>query len=229
MSSENNYLTHIEFCAKFNDIEELKGEDADYSMFNDVVEKNFPKALCYLENSHPFIPDVDKTWMYQIKDIKNIRINYSSITISWNGKYFRGPEDLKEDIKKIINILDELCLWEDLIISLRYVNEITPESVDDWSEWINPQLHNFNFKPDNSKLMRSLTRAEYEIDDFHFVFQYGQYNMDYPSTFIRNDFVLDYECIRPDGCDIYLIKHDFRKMNKIIYDAYKKSIEKMLK
>lgn len=224
MDLNNNYLKEIQFTAKFQSIMELTGENADPSDIEQIILDKFPKAYVFSENE-AVCKSKNKTWVYQIRDIKNFKINHSSITLSLNAKY---SDDLSEDVDLILNILNQLYVREDIVISLRYVNEITPRSVDNWDDWIDSELQNFKFQPSNSKLMRVMTRSEYEIDDFQLIFQYGQYNLHYPSTIIGNDYILDYECIRPDGCDIYDIKDDVARMNKIIFNVFKQSAQKML-
>ena len=42
--------------------------------------------------------------------------------------------------------------------------------------------------------MRALTQSEYQIRGYNLDFTYGQFNLNYPNTEIKNDFVLDYDC-----------------------------------
>ena len=150
-------------------------------------------------------------------------LNNSSIVLSYNGKFFNNTDDLFNDLK-------EISVEKISSIKLRYVNQITPNSkIDDWENWINPKLYNLMFQPEDSRIIRSLNRTEYKIDDFKVIFQYGQFNLNYPSIMIKDDFILDYECLNNYSESINDVKDIVVKMDEIIHNFYSESIGSKLK
>ena len=115
-------------------------------------------------------------------------------------------------------------------ISLRYINEIVPKfKIENWRDWINTELYPHNFHPKNSKITRSLTRTDYKFDDFNLIFQFGQYNLNYPSDIIQDDFILDYECFSEKSWEINDVKDMLYIMDETIYEFFIESIAKNLK
>ena len=106
---------------------------------------------------------------------------------------------------------------------------ITPKSkIENWDKWINPKLHNFKFEPQNSKIIRSMNRADYRIDEYNLIFQYGQFNLNYPSTVVKDDFVLDYECSYNNIESIKDVKEHMLSMDEIIYKFFNESSGELL-
>ena len=85
------------------------------------------------------------------------------------------------------------------------------------------------FQPEDSRIIRSLNRTEYKIDDFKVIFQYGQFNLNYPSIMIKDDFILDYECLNNYSESINDVKDIVVKMDEIIHNFYSESIGSKLK
>ena len=233
------FLKEVLLKVEFHCVPKLLGESGDPSDFESVILSEFPKFSSHdgefaegdlynelvINEQHS-----NKFWVYEKEDIKKIQLKNSSLTLSYNGEYFKSSNCLIEDSKLIINALKNISVEKTTSIKLRYINEITPkDKIENGDEWINPTLHNFNFQPENSKLIRSLNRAEYKINDFDLIFQYGQFNLNYPSTVIKNDFILDYNCFTNNLENINNVKDKVIEMNKIIGIFYNNSIGKILK
>ena len=239
LNISERFLKEVLLKVEFRSVPILSGENGDPSDFESVIISEFPKFSSHDEK----FADIDlyneliineqnpnKFWVYEKENIKKIHLKYSSLTLSYNGEFFKNPTCLIEDTELIINALKNLSVEKTTAIKLRYINEIAPKNkIENWNDWINPALNNFNFQPENSKLIRSLNRAEYKINDFDLIFQYGQFNLNYPSTVIKNDFILDYNCYTANLENINDVKDKVIEMNKIIRGFYKNSIGKILK
>lgn len=233
------FLNEVLLKVDFHSVPKLLGENGDPSDFERVIQSEFPKFSSHDEKFaevNMFKELVinengpNKFWVYEKENIKKIHLKNSSLTLSYNGEFFKNPKCLIKDTELIINALKNISVEMTTTIKLRYVNEITPKvKIKNWDDWINPNLHNFKFQPENSKLIRSLNRTEYKIDDFNLIFQYGQFNLNYPSTVIKNDFILDYECFTNNLENINDIKDKVIEMNNIIHMFYNNSIGKILK
>ena len=240
MSSKlrENFLMEIMLRLEFPSIHELIGEDGDSSIFYNIVKSEFSNNNSHEENliesdlnDEGTIKNSEKNkvWIYKHENIKKLILENSSVTLFYTGELF-NPNDLFNDIDLIIKALKELSVENINLITLRYINEITPKSkIKNWDDWINLKLHNFEFQPKNSNIIRSLSMAEYRIDEYNLIFQYGQFNLNYPSTIIRDDFVLDYSCSYNYLESINNIKDHVINMNEIIHDFYNESIVKFNK
>ena len=217
-----NYLKEVILHLEFQSILELIG---DFSNFDNIVKSKFANQYFLDEN-----PGKNKIRFYENVNINKMELKDSSLTLYYNGELFNNYESFLEDLELIIKALKALSVKMISSIHLRYVNEIAPKNkIDDWNEWINPDLHNFKFVPQNSGIIRSLNRAEYKIDEFNLIFQYGQFNLNYPSTVIKNDFILDYECLNNNPESVNDLADIVVKMDAIISDFYNESIGEILK
>ena len=240
LNISENFLKEILLIIEFRSVSELLGENGDPSDFESIISSEFPKFSCHDEEfseinwyKELFINNqgLNKFWIYEKENIKEIHLKNSSVTLSYkDGEFFKNHNCLIDDTELIIAALKEISVEKATAIKLRYVNEIEPkDKIENWDEWINPNLHNFEFQPENSELIRSLNRAEYKINDFNLIFQYGQFNSNYPSTVIKNNFILDYDCSTNNLEDINNVKDRVIEMNKIIRMFYNNSVGKILK
>lgn len=80
------------------------------------------------------------------------------------------------------------------------------------------------FLPYKSDIVRALTRTEYNFEDYNLILQYGQFNLNYPSRIIKDDFILDYEAVSNNWESLSELEYTFNDLNKIIGDFYEKHL-----
>ena len=236
---KNHYLQEIIFKVDFRNIGELLGMGANPDKFVNIIKKEFPKAKGIAQQNkveisaeNPEIENIEQNniWAYTTADdSKFIELSMNHIAISYDGTKYKSHYELIEDIKLIIDVLK--CYGVPTVnkIGLRYINEVSPEiEIINWDDWINPKLHNFNPINDELELMRALTQSEYQIRGYNLDFTYGQFNLNYPNTEIKNDFVLDYDCYTSSLTDSDDLIKIFEEMHEIIKLLFKNSIGKEL-
>lgn len=218
---KKNYIQEVLFRVDFISIPELTEVAAVPNKFIEIIKEDFKLLDSTIESN---------LWAYYNENYsKRIELTPSSIVLSYDGDFYKSHNIILEDIDKILKILNEYNVLTINRIGLRYVNEINPnKEILNWDEWVNPKLHNFYSVDDNLKLMRSLTQSEFKIDEYILNFTYGQFNSNYPSTDIGNDFVMDYDCYTSSLTDIDSIKSKFEEIHDIIKSTFSKSIEKCL-
>ena len=219
---KKNYLTRVAVRIEFPEISGITEDESSIETFKEIFEDEFPAIAFenYIIKDYEFIKNV---WIFQRRD-KEIQLTNSFIELIYDEGRYEGSEELFRDVDLLFEALNENEIEDAIYMGLRYVNEITPkEKVKDWSEWIDSDLLNFNFKPDNSDFIRGLSKYEYRIDKYFLSMQYGQYNLSYPSTHIQDDFILDYEAYVTSDDTRYLRKY-VRKMHEIIIDFFETSI-----
>ena len=235
---KNHYLQEIIFKVDFRNIGELLGRGANPDKFVNIIKSEFPKSKAIAQQNNveisvenPEIENIEQNnmWAYTTDDdSKFIELSMNHIAISYDGTKYKS-QGLIEDIKLIIDALKEYGVHTVNKCGLRYINEIAPENeVSNWDDWINPKLHNFNPINTELKLMRALTQSEYQIRGYNLDFTYGQFNLNYPNTEIKNDFVLDYDCYTSSLTDCDKLIEIFEEMHDIIKLLFKDSIGKEL-
>ena len=223
-----NYLKEIIFRIDFHPVHILSGEYANPNVFEEYILDEFPDEPTQVlindgENSN--VQNLDSIWVYQKEDYKKIQISNSYVILSYNGEYYDNKKPFLEDVERIIQALIKIGVEKSTFIGLRYINEITPVNpIKNWENWINPDLINFKFNIPESNMIRSLSKTEYKIKDYSFSFQYGQFNLNYPSSVIRDDFILDYDCFTSNVEEISELRNIYLEMNEIIYNFFIKSI-----
>lgn len=220
---ENDYLMEVSLRMDFLEEINLNQSIAD-AHFKPILKERFPTAA--------FEKDLLKDgeyhgpmWIYQNEN-KQIQLNPSSLELVYNQDGYNSKEELIDDVKLIEEVLNENEIEETHYLSLRFINEIRPkfEKIENLSEWINPQLINFDFKSGNSQIIRGMSRFEYKIDDGFFLnFQFGQYNANYPLPYIKDNFILDYEA-RIKYADTRYLKKYTIKMHQLINKFFQDSI-----
>lgn len=232
---KKHYLQEIIFKVDFRNIAELFEVGANPDKFINIIKKEFPKTKGIAQQNKveistrtPEIENIEQNniWAYTTNDdSKFIEISMNHIAISYDGTKYKSHYELMDDIELIIDSLKCYGVHTVNKIGLRYINEISPKvEIINWDDWINPKLHNFN--PINSKLqlMRSLTQSEYQIMGYNLDFTYGQFNLNYPNTEIKNDFVLDYDCYTSSLTNSDDLIKIFEEMHEIIKSLFKDSI-----
>lgn len=223
---EKNYLTEVSMKINFNRNPRIL-EDDSIKVFKEIFSKEFT-SMAFEKNIFKNGEFYNDLWIFQKHD-KEINLTDSSLELLYDINAEKNFKEILNDVELIMEALNESNIEEANYIGLRYINEITPlEKVEDWNEWINPNLVNLNFKTEKSKLIRGMSRYEYRIDDFFVNIQFGQYNLNYPNDHIRNNFILDYEsyvCYE----DTRYLKKNIVKMHNIICEFFEESIEYKLK
>ena len=217
LNFKKNYIQEVLFRVDFRIIPELI-EIGVPDKFVDIIKDDF---MVFDENiSEPNL------WAYFDENYKKrIELTASSIVLSYDGDYYDTHFDILNDIGKIISILESYGVNTVNRMGLRYVNEIKPDkTIDDWNNWINPKLHNFNAIDSNLMLMRSLTQSQYRVGEYILNFTYGQFNSNYPNTDIGNDFILDYDVYTSSLTEISFIEEKFDELHSIIISLFRESI-----
>lgn len=231
----NNFLKEVIFRIDFHPISELMGEKGTPETIQEFITKSFPQLETHEQNNVTFVPDnqeifkeasIDKNkiWEYKQNDEKKLELTPSSLVLVYNGEYYSSHKEILNDMSLILDGLKACSVKSTSALGLRYINEIIPKEKKDWNKWIDPNLHNFNAVLQEDGLIRSISKIEYKIDDYFLSFQFGQFNLNYPSTTIKDDFVLDYDCYTHSVDDINNLEDNFKNMNKIIRDFFEKSI-----
>lgn len=214
---KKNYIQEVLFRVDFRIIPELI-ENGVPDKFVNIVKDEF---MVFDENTSE--PNL---WAYFNENYaKRIELTASSLVLSYDGDYYNTHIDILNDIEMIIAILEEYGVNTVNRMGLRYINEINPDKpIENWDDWINPKLHNFNAIDANLMLMRSLTQSQFRVGEYILNFTYGQFNSNYPNTDIENDFVLDYDVYTSSLTEISFIKGKFAELHKIIISLFKQSI-----
>ena len=114
-------------------------------------------------------------------------------------------------------------------IGLRYINQIKVDEKNNSGRYFNPNLHLINDAFDEKELVQSINKTNLEIQDYEFIFQFGQFNPDYPNISSKKDFILDYDCILVDREPFENIFINLNKMHEIIYNRFENDIEEGLR
>lgn len=160
--------------------------------------------------------------MYQFFDKKCVKIKDSSVSLYYSGEFF-NHNNFFQDIRLISHALYLYQIKHIVALRLRYINEIKPNGVK-LKEIINQEFGNYNFLPYKSDIVRALTRTEYNFEDYNLILQYGQFNLNYPSRIIKDDFILDYEAVSNNWESLSELEYTFNDLNKIIGDFYEKHL-----
>ena len=220
---EKDYLMEVSLKIEFAQSLDLEKEDGSKN-FEKIFRERFPVSA--FENN--YFEDGEykgKVWIYQERD-KQIQLNDSFLELIYTKGGYKDKEELFEDVNLITEALNENEVEEAKYIGLRFINEIIPKDdgeIENLDEWINPLLINNNLKISDSQLIRGMSKNEYLIDDYFLNFQFGQYNFNYPNSFIIDNFILDYECYIKWEDTRYLNK-SVKKMHEIINEFFEKSI-----
>ncbi len=220
---ERNFLTEVSLKIEFE--EEIKlNQDTIDKDFKEILKERFPVAA-FEKNMLKDGEYHGKMWIFQKRN-KQILLNESSIELVYYEDSYNCKEELMEDVRQIYKVLKKNRIDDAKYIKLRFINEIRPKNgkIENLEEWINPQLINLDFKSENYKIIRAMSRFEYIIDeDFYLYFQFGQFNENYPLPHIYDNFILDYEaCIK--YADTRYLREEVSKMHGVIKKFFQDSI-----
>lgn len=236
---KQNYLTKVILGIGFPQILGLNKTNPP-SAFQKKIIKRFPyvevqrgeNVSLELNSAKPVVNRTPKIrWEFQSRDqSQKVIVNEETLQIVLD-KYTNFDEFFKL-VKFIFKEFTEIYDIGVFKIGLRYINEIEDDgNPRDWKDLINESLISIpnEFLEPNDKLTRSMHRLEINEDNYHFVFQFGLFNSDYPSPISRKEFVLDYDCVSTEDLEKKDVFDTIDKFHKVIYHWFDKSIENKLR
>ncbi len=165
-----------------------------------------------------------------------LEITKNSIILDLNydeKRKYNSNEDLIKYIEVIKKILAEYNITETKYIGLRYINIINFDGNPmDWNGFINESLLNNDntfIEKYNKNLLRNIQKIEFKYNQCNIIFQFGQFNSEYPNPIARKEYVLDYDCNSKEIENTNDILEIFYDMNNIIYKLFEESIGTELK
>ena len=225
---DNNYLNNVILHIKFPRIFSLYNDHEDSSnSFYEIVKNEFPIKESELSNKINIFIDENTlriieeesdekfiTWFFKNDNNKFISFNADELILNYSGEIYLNFATFIKDVELILNALDIYSVNEINLTELRYINQINDISI------IKDFLFNVEFNSKN--LIQTLTRTELEIDDYKLVFQFGQFNPEYPSVASQKDFILDYNCILNFDDNINDLIKNLHEMHNIIKERFKR-------
>ena len=199
---ENNFLSEIILKIQFQNISE---EDyySNFKEFKNLMNKEFPLLTEYKSKEFKFTsinneePTVTsklglKRWVFRDNNKKLLTLNHDEIILQYNGEFYHSFEnDIAPILELILNGLAIFNVENFNEIGMRYINQIKNVSLN-LNEILAEDYH-FNFNIKNN--IRIMNKVEFNEDDFLIIFNFGDFNDNYPSTIIKNNYILDYDCI----------------------------------
>lgn len=254
MLYKTNYLSQVILRLDFSQVENWKDNDIseylkkiflkEFSELKEIPNKGYTINL-KSSTDEPIFEKTNDGLFYKFTKnenndyIKSIIITSSYITLKYNGKYYNGFQTIIDhDLDLIIKCLTLLDINEILKMGLRYINEINEntENLIDSYKWVDSRFRMMESEKENhfldecnENMIRSMSKLEYFIGDYKFIFQYGEFNSNYPSKIFKNNFVLDYDCQLMDIDNISNIKNNIKKMSSFIYKFFENSISDELR
>lgn len=238
--SKNN-LNQVIFQIRYSPLLELyTDEEKAAAEFQKVVVDEFPELKFQQENKisvkindegKPIETSTDNkflTWVFfnQDKDkiTKQIKLNGKELILSYSGDFYSSFKDFFKDIELVLNGLNKYCVPKIKFIGLRYVNQIKINKSFYSKNFVNPNLYKIKDEFNEEEFIQSLTKTELKIGDYLLIFQFGEFNPEYPSTSSKKEFILDYDCILNDDEIFSNIQNNLNKMHEIIHNRFEKDI-----
>lgn len=227
-----NYLNEVIFQIRFQPLLQLVSNEKNAVVdFQNMVIDEFP-GLKFEQcgKSNDGISNKEYlTWVFENISGKYIRLNGEELILGYSGEAYSSFDDFLKDVKLSVDALKQYKIPQIKSIGLRYVNQIKVDGNNNWNGYINPKLHLVNDAFDEKELVQSINRTNLEIQDYEFVFQFGQFNPDYPNISSKKDFILDYDCILVDREPFENIFSHLNKMHEIIYNRFENDIGECLR
>lgn len=155
---------------------------------------------------------------------KSERLRISQNNISFEVKEYKNYEYFRILIG---DVLTEFNLKGNIKrLGLRYINELNIKegSPFDWEGWVNATLIKSLEFYNTERLARSMGVMNYIFDDFKLIFKYEMYNSEFPNPISKKEFVLDFECVTKEPCEIDDPLDLLDKMHDFINEIFKESI-----
>lgn len=237
----NNNLNQVIFQIKFYPLLKLYSNNLEVaSDFQQIVIKEFPELnfkhtrtinLRIDSTGLPIEGEADNTnliWNFKNENGKFINLSGDNLSLTYPGDVYSTFDSFLKDIKLALDGLKSYNLPKIKSIGLRYVNQIDVADELNLEDYINSKLHLLSSDSENENVIQSLSKIEYDINNFYMSFQYGLFNPNFPDSAAKKDFILDYDCIldnvHEENLEDYLLE-----MNKLIYDKFENSIENKLR
>jgi uncharacterized protein (TIGR04255 family) len=162
------------------------------------------------------------------KSTKYIEIGKGYIILDYKTKK-NNYHEFKDLKKYIILICDSLSVYElkkTDYIGLRYINQILCPKGDffQWEGIIDQKLLNSDIYEKYEKISRFMHNLSFKKDEFNIIFQFGQFNSEYPNPIARKEFVLGYDCNLDEPTYLIDVAELTEKMNNTIYELFEESI-----
>lgn len=232
---QKNSLTKVILNLKFPQILGLN-ENNPPSEFQRKIMKQFPyvhekRGENVSFEFHPNKPVINREpkikWEFKSKNnLRTVSIDEESLIIEFSK--YTVFEEFYEVAKFIFEQFTEIYNTGIFRIGLRYINEIREKKGNprDWKDIINPSLISISedFLDPEDKLVRSMHVLELKEDDYHFRFQFGMFNSNYPSRLTKKEFVLDYDCISTEDLEKEAVFNTIEKFHEIIDEWFNRSI-----
>ena len=236
----NHNLNQVIFQIKFYPILKLYSNNPEVaSDFQQIVIKEFPE-LNFKHNKTIHLK-IDSTgspkeegnnpnliWCFKNENGKFIDLSNEKLSLIYPGNVYSTFDLFLKDIKLALKGLKSYNLPKIKSIGLRYINQIDATDELTLEKYINSKLRLLNSDSENEKIIQSLSKIEYDIDNFYMSFQYGLFNPNFPDSSAKKDFVLDYDCILNNVHEKNL-ENSLLKMNKLIYNKFENSIKNELR
>ncbi len=225
-----NYLNEVIFQIRFQPLLQLVTNEKNAVVdFQNKVIDDFPglkfeqcgKSNAGLSNKEYL------TWVFTNISGKYIRLNGEELILGYSGEAYSSFDDFLKDVKLSLDALKQYKIPQIESIGLRYINQIKVDGKNNYGRYINPHLISDAF--DEKELVQSINKTNLEIQGYEFVFQFGQFNPDYPNITSKKDFILDYDCILVDREPFENIFSNLNKMHEIICNRFENDIEEGLR
>ena len=232
MKYSKNYLNEVIFQIRFQPLLQLVTNEKNAVVdFQNKVIDEFP-GLKFEHNDESNVGLSNKeglTWVFTNISGKYIRLNGEELILGYSGDAYSSFDDFLKDVKLIVDALKQYKIPQIESIGLRYINQIKVDEKNNSGRYFNPNLHLINDAFDEKELVQSINKTNLEIQDYEFIFQFGQFNPDYPNISSKKDFILDYDCILVDREPFENIFINLNKMHEIIYNRFENDIEEGLR
>ena len=110
--------------------------------------------------------------------------------LGYSGDAYSSFDDFLKDVKLSVDALKQYKIPQIESIGLRYINQIKVDEKNNSGRYFNPNLHLINDAFDEKELVQSINKTNLEIQDYEFVFQFGQFNPDYPNISSKKRFCI---------------------------------------
>lgn len=236
LTYENNFLSEIILKIEFQNISE-ENYYSNFKEFKNIMTQEFPILTEYkskefkftaINNEEPTVtskPGLNK-WIFRDNNKKLLTLNHDKIILQYNGKFYNSFEkDIAPILELILKGLDIFQVENFNRIGMRYINQIknTPLNLND----ILTDEYHFNFNIKNNT--RIMNKIEFNEDDFLIIFNFGEFNDNYPSTVIKNNYILDYDCIFNQPITRNNLENKITTMHDKINDYFDKTTSKKFK
>lgn len=233
----NNFLNEVIFQVRFSPLLQLytDKENAAAEFQNEIINE-FPelhfgtnkKISITMDNTGNPVESKSHeeflTWIFMNKLGKQVSLNGKELILSYSGGLYSSFKEFSEDVELILTALKKYNLPQIKSIGLRYINQIKLENDNNWSEYINQNLHLINNEFDKNELIQSINKTDLKIQEYDLTFQFGLFNPEFPNLSSKKEFILDYDCRLINNESFEKIMYNLEKMHEIISNRFEQDI-----